>query len=71
MEKTASNPLNILLLYNSKIEESIKELEESVIALTRRVKKLEEMKEAKNDNMFVVGEKVQYSSKPACETFDK
>eukprot|EP00957_Ditylum_brightwellii_P192269 14636545-Ditylum_brightwellii.AAC.1 len=60
MGKPENNPLNILLLIDLKLEEKIKELKESVIALTRRVKKLEETKKkATNDNMFVVGEEVQ------------
>eukprot|EP00957_Ditylum_brightwellii_P090975 6927232-Ditylum_brightwellii.AAC.1 len=58
--KPEIDPLNILLLHNLKLEESIKELEELAIALTRRVKTLEETNmKAKNDNMFIVGEKVQ------------
>eukprot|EP00957_Ditylum_brightwellii_P017293 1302795-Ditylum_brightwellii.AAC.1 len=71
MEKLGNNPLNILLLHNLKLEERIKELEELVIALTKRVKTLEETKKAKNDIMFIVREGVQYSSKPAYKTFDK
>eukprot|EP00957_Ditylum_brightwellii_P204353 15338850-Ditylum_brightwellii.AAC.1 len=70
MEKTENDPLNILLVHNLKLEERIKDLEELVIALTRRVKTLEEMKKkAKNDSMFVVGEDVKYPSKPAYKPF--
>eukprot|EP00957_Ditylum_brightwellii_P121695 9281278-Ditylum_brightwellii.AAC.1 len=60
MEKTDNNSINMLLLYNLKLEERTKELKETAIVLTRRVKKLEETKkEAKNDSMFVVGKEVQ------------
>eukprot|EP00957_Ditylum_brightwellii_P141510 10779794-Ditylum_brightwellii.AAC.1 len=71
-EKTDNDSLYILFGYNSKLEKGIDKLESIVIALIGRVKKLEIAdNKMKSDNIFVVGEEVQYSSKPAYRTFNK